>query len=209
VLYLLHGSNDTAAGWTDIGKANFILDNLIAQKKAVPMIIVMPWGHALPFDGPQGQNNAVFEQYVLKELIPSVEKKYRVAAGRENRAIAGLSMGGGQTLQIGWDHLELFSAIGAFSFVVPRDFENTYKTALDDPAGTNARLKLLWLGVGSDDNMMYDNDHNYAAMLTTHKINNSIHETPGRHQYAVWRWCLCQVAPLLFQDNAKSGDARK
>src|SRR6185437_12394886 len=118
VLYLLHGSNDTAAGWTDIGHANFILDNLIAQKRAKPMIVVMPWGHAVPFDAQreiQSKNNALFEKYVLEDLIPTVEARYRVAPGRENRAIVGLSMGGGQAITIGLSHLDLFSHVGGFS----------------------------------------------------------------------------------------------
>src|SRR4030095_7333146 len=94
VLYLLHGNNDTAAGWTDVGKATFMLDNLLAQKKARPMIIVMPWGHAVPYGGSQSNNTATFERYLIEEIIPQVEKKYRAARGRENRAIVGLSMGG-------------------------------------------------------------------------------------------------------------------
>ncbi len=130
VLYLLHGNNDTAAGWTDAGKANFILDNLLAENKAAPMIIVMPWGHALPIDGPQANNTAVFERYLIEEVIPQVEAKYRVRGGRDSRAIAGLSMGGGQALQIGLGHLELFSAVAAFSSAVPMNFEN----ALQGPA---------------------------------------------------------------------------
>ncbi len=90
VLYLLHGNNDTASGWTDVGKANFILDNLLAQKKALPMIVVMPWGHAVPYAGSQSNNTAIFERYLIGEVIPQVEKKYRVARGRENRALVGL-----------------------------------------------------------------------------------------------------------------------
>src|SRR5262245_60201385 len=107
VLYLLHGNNDTAAGWTDVGKANFILDNLVAEKKALPMILVMPWGHAVPYGGPQSNNIATFERYLIGEVIPQVERKYRVARGREDRAIVGLSMGGGHALQIGLSQLEL------------------------------------------------------------------------------------------------------
>ena len=93
VLYLLHGNNDTAAGWTDVGKANFILDNLLAEKRAAPMIIVMPWGHAIPYGGSNSNNTVTFERYVLNEVIPQVAKKYRTARGRDHRAIVGLSMG--------------------------------------------------------------------------------------------------------------------
>jgi enterochelin esterase-like enzyme len=91
VLYLLHGSNDTPAGWTMVGGANFILDNLVAEKQAAPMMIVMPFGHALPFGAARGprSNDRVFEDYLLQDVIPLVESKYRVAPGRENRAIDG------------------------------------------------------------------------------------------------------------------------
>ncbi len=109
VLYLFHGSNDVAAGWTLAGCANLILDNLLAEKKAVPMIVVMPYGHAVPFGAPreqQANNTALFEQYLLKDVVPLVESKYRTAPGREKRAIAGLSMGGGQALTIGFSHLD-------------------------------------------------------------------------------------------------------
>lgn len=197
VLYLLHGSNDTAAGWTDVGKANFILDNLIAENKAVPMIIVMPWGHAIPY-GTRGNNNEVFENYLVKEIIPQVEKNYRVAKGRENRAIVGLSMGGGQTLEIGFGHLDLFSAVGAFSFAVPGNFATRFKTELADPKATNAKLKLLWLGCGQDD-PAFGRNQQFAQMLTTDKINNTFFPTDGKHQFAVWRKCLAEVAPQLFQ----------
>lgn len=197
VLYLLHGSNDTAAGWTDAGKAHFILDNLLAEKKAVPMIVVMPWGHAVPFDGPQGRNTAVFEQYLLEDVIPAVEQKYRVAPGRENRAIVGLSMGGGQSLTIGLGHLDLFSAVGAFSSAVPGDFNARFKALLDDPAGTNAKLKVLWIGCGKQD-PAFGRNKQLADTLTAHKVTNTFREVEGRHNYTVWRQFLGEVAPLLF-----------
>jgi enterochelin esterase family protein len=132
VLYLFHGSNDTAGGWTLAGHANFILDNLLAEKKAVPMIIVMPFGHAVPYGARGGQvnNTDLYEQYVLKDVMPMVESKYRVLPGRTNRAIAGLSMGGGQALTIGFKHLELFSAIGSFSGAIMTDFEKQFPRVL-------------------------------------------------------------------------------
>jgi enterochelin esterase-like enzyme len=198
VLYLLHGNNDTAIGWTDVGKANFILDNLIADKKAVPMIIVMPWGHAVPFMGPQTENTATFERYVLEEVIPQVEKKYRVAIGRENRAIVGLSMGGGHALQIGLSHLDRFSAVGAFSSAIPANFETRFKSLLDDPAGTNKKLKLLWIGCGKQDGA-FDRNQKLSELLTSHQIKNTFYPTEGLHNYTVWRRYLVEVAPLLFR----------
>ena len=136
VLYLLHGSNDLAAGWTFAGNANLILDNFQADKKAVPMIVVMPWGHAIPFGSRPGPNepgnNARFEEYLLKEVMPLMESKYRISPGRKNRALMGLSMGGGQTLQIGLTHLDLFSGLGVFG---------NGMTRADSKIGT----KLCWL----------------------------------------------------------------
>ena len=207
VLYLLHGNNDTAAGWTDVGKANYILDNLIAEKKAVPMIIVMPWGHAVPYDGPQSNNTAKVEQYLLEDVIPQVEKKYRVASGRKNRVIVGLSMGGGHALQIGLSHLDLFSSVGAFSFAVPGNFENRFKTLLDDPKGTNAKLNLIWLGCGRQD-PAFERNRGISDLLTKHQIENTFYPTEGRHNFSVWRRCLSEVAPLLFQDKPKSKPSR-
>jgi enterochelin esterase family protein len=203
VLYLLHGSNDTPAGWTDVGKANFILDNLIAGKRAQPMIIVMPWGHAVPFAGPQAENAATFERYLVEEIIPQVEKKYRVVDGRENRAIVGLSMGGGQALQIGLSHLDRFSAVAAFSSAIPANFENRFKSLLDDPKGTNERLKLLWIGCGRQD-PGFERNKKLSELLTAHQVKNTFHPTEGLHNYAVWRKYLAEVAPRLFGKDGKT-----
>jgi enterochelin esterase-like enzyme len=193
VLYLLHGSNDTAAGWTDVGRANYILDTLIDRKKAVPMLVVMPFGHALPFGEP-GDNTKVFEQHLLEDVMPVVEKTYRTAAGRENRAVVGLSMGGGQALQIGLSHLDLFSHVGAFSSAVPGDFAKRFKSLLDDPAGSNAKLKLLYLACGKQDGA-FARSEQLAKTLTTSKIEHTFHPTEGRHNFTVWRQYLGEIAP--------------
>ncbi len=202
VLYLLHGNNDTAAGWTDVGKANFILDNLLAEKKALPMILVMPWGHAVPYTGSQSNNTATFERYLIGEVIPPVERKYRVARGRENRAIAGLSMGGGHALQIGLSHLDLFSAVAAFSSAVPGNFEGRFKSLLDDPEGTNRKLKQLWIGCGRQD-PAFERNQQLSELLTAHNVRNTFHATEGLHNFAVWRRYLAEVAPLLFRRDGK------
>lgn len=201
VMYLLHGNNDTAAGWTDVGKANFILDNLIAEKKAVPMILVMPWGHALPYTGPQSNNTARFEHYLVEEVMPQVERDYRVAPGRESRAIVGLSMGGGHALHIGLGHLDLFSAVAAFSSAVPRDFESRFKALLDDPAGTNKKLKLLWIGCGRQDTA-FDRNQKLSELLTRHQVRNTFHATDGLHNFSLWRRYLAEVAPQLFRKDS-------
>ena len=203
VLYLLHGNNDTAAGWTDVGKANFILDNLIAEKRAAQMIVVMPWGHAVSYGGVQSNNTATFERYMIEEVMPQVEQKYRVARGRENRAIVGLSMGGGHALHIGLSHLEVFNAVAAFSSAVPRDFESRFKALLDDPNGTNKKLKLLWIGCGRQDSA-FERNQKLSELLTAHKIRNTFYPTEGLHNFAIWRRYLVEVAPLLFRSDSKN-----
>ena len=196
VLYLLHGSNDTAAGWTTAGNANFVLDNLLAEKKATPAIVVMPWGHATPF-GTQG-NDQLFEKYLLEDVIPTVEAKYRVAPGRQNRALAGLSMGGGQALRIGLGHLDLFSSVASFSGAIPQDFETRFAELLAKPDATNAKLKTLWIGCGEQDSL-FNRSKNLSELLTKNQVKHVFRATPGVHNYTIWRKYLSEYAPLLFR----------
>ncbi len=202
MLYLLHGSNDTAAGWTTAGDANFVLDNLLSEKKIVPMIVVMPFGHATPFGVPvpagEPNNDAVFEDYMLKDVVPTVEAKYRVAAGRQNRAIAGLSMGGGQSLRIGLGHLDLFSSVASFSGAIPTDFETRFADALKDPKATNAKLKSFWIGCGRQDSL-FPRSKNLAELLEKRGIHHTFREIDGVHNYTAWRKFLAEYSPLLFQ----------
>jgi enterochelin esterase-like enzyme len=205
VLYLLHGNNDLAAGWTMAGNANLILDNLQAEKKAVPMIVVMPWGHALPFGArpAEGQpnNNEKFEQYLVKEVMPIMETKYRVAPGRKNRAIVGLSMGGGHALQIGMRHLDQFATIGVFgSGMTKADFESRYKAFVADATGPR-KLDLMWIGVGAQDAVL-PRAKELSETLRAHGIDAKYHETEGGHTYPVWRKLLVETAPLLFRKGA-------
>jgi enterochelin esterase-like enzyme len=201
-LYLLHGSNDTAAGWTMAGNANFVLDNLLADGKALPMIVVMPFGHATPFGVPVPQggvtNDALFEDYLLKDVIPTVEARYRVSPGRENRAIAGLSMGGGQSLRIGLGHVDLFSAVASFSGAVPSDFETRFAALLRDSKGTNQKIKTLWIGCGQQDSL-FGRSRNLSELLAKYQVRHIFHPTDGVHNYTVWRRYLAEYAPLLFR----------
>jgi enterochelin esterase family protein len=200
VLYLFHGSNDIAGGWTLVGGANFILDNLIAEKKAAPMIVVMPFGHAVPFGSPreiQAKNTALFEEYILGDVKPLVESKYRTATGRESRAIAGLSMGGGQSLHIAFNHPELFSAVGAFSAAVPADFETRFSEALKNPDSTNTKLKTIWFACGRQDSL-FERSEKLSGLLQTHKIRHTFVPTEGNHTYTMWRQYLAEFVPLLF-----------
>ncbi len=202
VLYLLHGSNDLAAGWTMAGNANLILDNFQAEKKAVPMIVVMPWGHALPFGArpAEGQpsNNEKFEQYLMKEVMPMMESKYRVASGRKNHAVVGLSMGGSQALQIGLRHLDRFATIGVFGAgMSSSDFEARYKSFVADAKGAK-KLDLMWVGVGTQDPVAA-RAKELSETLRSNGIDTKFHETEGGHTYPVWRKLLVETAPLLFR----------
>jgi enterochelin esterase family protein len=202
VLYLLHGNNDTPAGWTMVANANFILDNLVAARQAASMIVVMPFGHATPYGG-RGQdgrsNNEVFEDYLLQDLIPHIEANYRVAAGRQNRAIAGLSMGGGQSLSIGFGHLDKFSAIGAFSAAVPADLEKRLESLVNDPKSGITSLQALFIGCGTADSL-YVRSKRLSELFTGHKIVHTFRSTEGGvHNFTVWRKYLAEFAPVIFR----------
>jgi enterochelin esterase family protein len=204
VLYLLHGSNDTAAGWITAGTANFIFDNMIAEKKAVPLIVVMPFGHAVPFSAGRGapgteSNTILFERYLLNDVIPTVEASYRTLAGPNARAIAGNSMGGEQALVIGFGHPELFRSIGALSPAMPRELAERWATALADPKATNASLKALWIACGRQDPQHLSASRRIAATLEEKGIKHVYWETEGAHNYAIWQRQMVEFLPLLFQ----------
>jgi enterochelin esterase-like enzyme len=198
VLYLLHGNNDLAAGWTMAGRANVILDNFIADKKAVPMVVVMPWGHALPFGTrpPAGQpgNNDVFEDYLMKEVAPLVEGKYRLAPGRRDRAVVGLSMGGAQSLQIGLRHRDRFATIGVFGSGMTRaDFQARFKDA-----AAGEKLDLMFVGIGKEDGSLAKAKELWGTLAGL-GLPTTFREVEGGHTYPVWRKLLVEVAPLLFR----------
>ncbi len=210
VLYLVHGAGDTALGWTTAGNANLILDSLIADKKAVPMIVVMPFnGSNAPAPPPGagrgnggrgGAGNTQFEDYMLKELIPYVDANYRVAPGRQNRAMAGLSAGGAATYNIAFKHTELFSSLGLFSAAGGggTDFETRYPQLVADPKGTSAKLPVIWIGCGTTDPL----DQGAKALdaeLTKVQIKHIYKDRDGGHVWPVWRWALSEFAPLLFR----------
>jgi len=197
VLYLFHGSGDNDATWTALGRAHFILDNLIAQGKAKPMVVVMTDGHAAP-NTPEarGRNTETFSRDLLTDVMPMVEANYRVKNDRLSRAIVGLSMGGGQSLTIGLNHLELFAWVGAMSSAINAP-EQTFATALADAKATNAKLKLFWLAIGKDDFLLKTNQQ-FDELLTARGIKHSFKLTEGNHSWPVWRRYLVDFAPLLF-----------
>jgi len=211
VLYLLHGAGGSEASWTTTGRAQMILDNLIADNKAVPMIVVMPLAHALPSTGSDGdpsyrlQNLALFERELLTEIKPFIEANYRVRKGPQETAIAGLSMGSRQAMAIGLNHLDQFAWIGGFSSPVD-DMETALARPLSNPGQTNARLRLLWMSVGKQD--MKERIDGIAALsklLTSKGIPHVHQETEGGHTVVVWRKNLAQFAPLLFRARSEHG----
>jgi enterochelin esterase-like enzyme len=201
VLFLLHGSNDRPAGWVDVGGIQFIADNLIAEQKAVPMLIVMAFGHALPFGqpAPAGRNNTqAFEEYLLRDVVPLVEAKYRVAPDRASRAIAGQSMGGEQALTIFFNHLDRFAAVGAFSPARFTGFENRHANLLVDAQATNAKVELLWIGCGRQDTL-FAGAEKLSALLDAHQIRHTWYPSEGAHNYALWRQHAIEFLPRLFR----------
>jgi|SRR5208283_635557 len=207
VLYLLHGYSDDASGWTSVGYANVILDNLIAQGKTKPMIVVMPLGYgtmefvSLGWDAwshmeLRDRNFKKFSEALLSEVMPQVESEYRITKDRKARAIAGLSMGGSESLLTGLNHLDTFSWIGAFSSGgIPEDFEHDFP-ALD--AKANQQLRLLWIACGTEDHLIAIN-RNLREWLKTKGVKATEIETPGMHTWMVWRRNLAEFSQLLFR----------
>jgi len=208
VLYLLHGYSDDASAWTMVGHMNVILDNLIAQGKAKPMIVVMPlgygtmeiiragWGGLGNHPEVREQNLTKFRQALLTEVMPKVEGEYRVAVDRNSRAIAGLSMGGAESLLTGLTNLDKFAWVGSFSAGgLPEPIEKNFP-GLDSKA--NQQLKLLWIACGTEDRLITAN-RNVREWLKTKGINHVDIETPGMHTWMVWRRNLSEFAPLLFR----------
>jgi enterochelin esterase family protein len=211
VFYLFHGAFDCDDSWTSVGRAGFILDNLIAAKKAKPMVVVMPAGHAGAFRfGGSRPGTDEFAQDFLTDIMPYVEKTYRIQTDRKNRAMAGLSMGGGQTLNIGIPHLDKFAYLGVFSSGVfgitgggagqaPQGptFEEQHKAILDD-AKLKEGLKLFWFGTGKDD-FLVKTSQATVEMFKKHGFDVVYKETEGTHTWIVWREYLNEFAPQLFQ----------
>jgi len=208
VLYLLHGYSDDASGWTAVGHMNVILDNLIAQDKAKPMIVVMPlgygtmetirvgWGGIFNHPEVREQNLVRFREALLTEVMPAVESEYRIANDRGSRAIAGLSMGGSESLMTGLNNLDKFAYVGAFSAGgLPDPFEKDFP-ALD--AKANQQLKLLWIACGTEDRLITPN-RKFRDWLTSKGVQHTDIETTGMHTWMVWRRNLTEFAGLLFR----------
>ena len=210
IFYLLHGASDCDDSWTSVGRAGFILDNLIAAKKAKPMVVAMPAGHTSSsrFGGPRPAVDE-FVQDFCNDLKPYVEEHYRVYADRQHRAIAGLSMGGGQTINIAIPNLGEFAYFGVFSSGVfslnrrgPQDesgptWEQQNKEALDN-AELKKGLKLIWFATGKED-FLIETSRSTVELLKKHGFDVVFKETAGAHTWINWRNYLNEFASQLFQ----------
>jgi enterochelin esterase family protein len=201
VLYLFHGANADEAAWTRLGHVNLILDNLLAAGKAKPFLVVMPFGYGVPPGSASpiaGGNTAAFSRDLLEDVIPYIESHYRAYTDRDHRAIAGLSMGGGEALSIGLNHLELFSYVAGFSAGIrTADFQQSYGKFVSDAKTANQKLHLLWIGCGSDDSL-FPASESLSKMLDEAKIKHTFVKSDGAHTWINWRRYLNQFAPLLF-----------
>jgi enterochelin esterase-like enzyme len=207
VLYLQHGGGEDETGWTRQGHVNFILDNLIAAGKARPMIVVMEKGYATkagapPEPGGRGFGGGAFEEVVLKDLIPLIDSTYRTQPYRDQRAIAGLSMGAGQAMRIGLGHLDTFSAIGAFSGVGKVDPKTAFGGVFADPAAFDKKVSLLYLHAGtvSLDAGIHERAESLYQALQQAGIKNVVfRDAKGlAHEWQTWRYALYDFAPRLF-----------
>lgn len=207
VLYLQHGSFEDETGWAVQGKANLILDNLIASKKANPMIVVMDNGYAYKPQSSTARPESVFEDVVINEIIPMIDAKFRTIANRENRAIAGLSMGANQTMRIMMNNLDTFSHYGGFSGTsnYPSTDAIDINTFLDgkfkDGNALNKKVKLFWLGLGTKEpNPFPGSVGAFRTMLEQQGIKYAYYESPKTaHEWLTWRRCLNQFATQLFK----------
>lgn len=209
VLYLLHGAGDCDHSWTSVGRAHDILDNLIAAKKCKPMIVVMPAGHDAKFAGmfgrPPGDQpapTAKFEDDFEKDLRPHIEKTYRVKTDRVDRAVAGLSMGGAQTLSLFMSKPKDFSAVGVFSSGLfaqtPDDREKQNKEKVAAAAAAKDGLKVFWFASGKDD-FLLNTTKDTVALFEKGELKPVYKETDGGHTWICWQQYLNEFAPMLFR----------
>jgi enterochelin esterase family protein len=209
VLYLFHGANADETAWTRLGHVSEILDNLLAAGKMKPFIAVMPFGYPSPPSAPpapgaapaRGFGPAVegFSKDLLGDVIPYVESHYRVYGDREHRAIAGLSMGGIESLTIGLNHLDQFSYVAGFSAAIsPATFDKDFAAIKADPKGVNAKLHLLWIGCGTEDGL-FPTSRSFDKYLSDAQVKHTFYTMPGVHSWIVWRHFLTEYAPQLFQ----------
>jgi len=202
VLYLRHGNGDMEGGWSTVGRAGIILDNLLAQRKAVPMLIVMPNGYPAHGEGSTPEGTEETARELMTDIIPLVERTYRVVPGADNRAIAGLSMGAGQAFLTGLRHTDMFAYVGAFSSGAISSVGFDLHAAVPELTGKTVRKpRLLFLSCGTEDPRY----PGYLQVMDTLKANGVHYEwfsTPGAHEWKVWRHSLADMLPKLFQPTS-------
>lgn len=216
VLYLQHGMCEDELGWTEQGKAHFILDNMIASGESLPMIVVMdngdcgiPYGtktrgHLLTVENRE-EFGASFGPVLLDELIPFIDKTFRTIADRDHRALAGLSWGGHQTFRFGLPNLDRFSYIGSFSGAIfglgEHNVDTVYGGVFKDPVSFNEKVHGFFIGIGSEENF---GGRQMSELFTAHGIDNTFYESPGTdHEWLTWRRCLREFLPMLFRHPDK------
>ena len=199
VLYLYPGSTNHEGSWMGEGRAHFILDNLLAAKRCVPMLVVMPEIHALdPRVPANGKDDlTLVDQEIVTDIIPLIDTNYRTLADRDHRALAGLSKGSYQTFRTGITHHDLFAWVGGFSGA-PAKPTDLFRSAIEDPEKFNSSMRLLWLGVGRDD-FMLKGMQELHTLLEEKKIRHVWHLSEGIHEYTLWRPYLAEFCSLLFQ----------
>lgn len=195
LIVLMHGFGDDETAWTEVGRAHLIVDNLLAQRKLKPCIIAMPWGHPVP--PPYGKrpedyfirNNSLYEQDIIKDLLPFLENHFKLQTDAESRSIVGLSMGGGHAIHTGLRNLDTFRSIGAFSAAVPQadkeDLPQKYP-AMYGPEPAANKLAQFWIPVGEDDFLLERNEK-FTAILKEQGVRHTMTKTEGGHSWTVWR----------------------
>ncbi|MES1256749.1 MAG: alpha/beta hydrolase-fold protein [Acidobacteriota bacterium] len=201
VLYLFHSGGDSEEGWVRLGHVAAIQENLLAQKKTVPMLVVMPYGD---IEGDATAFDAIdtFGREVFDDVMPLVEKNYRVVANRDNRAVAGVSVGAAQAFTLGLRNLDRFAWVGEFSagtFTSAKfDMDKQVPGFIQNPAVANKKLKLLFLGCGTEDTR-FPGHTKLNDLLEKNAVAHEFHQTPGEHEWKAWRHLLVEFMPKLFQ----------
>jgi enterochelin esterase-like enzyme len=212
VLYLLHGAGSDETSWTQRGQAHVILDNLIADGKLKPLVVVMPFGFAAARGPGTARGDAAenkmqregFTKDFLDDVIPMIESAFRVYADRDHRAIAGLSLGGAQALALGLSHTELFSRVAAFSPAMgaannPVTGGVDFEMVLADAAKINSQVRFLWVSCGTEDTL-FESVRQFSNQLSQHKVQHIWRVTGGAHTFPVWQRNLNDVATMLFAE---------
>ena len=217
VLYLQHGWAEDETGWSNQGRMNFIMDNLLAEEKAIPMIVVMDNGdisglpmNVVNWDSAQsitstGKNKVEFQELIIREIIPMIDSNYRTISDREHRAMAGLSWGGLQTFEIVFNNIDKFAYLGAFSGALMTrdniDITELYGGLLKHPEEINKKMKLIWMGTGTEEGKW---SQNFRDKLTDLGVKNIVFYESNNtaHEWLTWRRCFKEFAPLLFKTES-------